>query len=296
MSAPSIAQSYVDMFADDVRFAFQQRGSKLRSTVMVNPMAAENGYFEYIKPVEAVQRTGRAEELVPVNTEHERRRVSVKTFVLPDYIDQFDQALIKPEMRSAYVSNIVYGLGRKWDKLVIDAAIGTAYSGRNGETPVTLPSDQQIAVGTTNITLAKMREALAKLVGAEALPDDASANINLLYTANQLQALLKIAEDLKVDSLTTQSLANGKPNVVFMGMNLIRVNSALLPKTGNNRTLVAYVRDAIQYCEVKAPSVSVDWVPTHESWLVNGKMQGDAARVREDGVVTIVCDETKGLA
>lgn len=304
MSAPSISQSYRDEFSDNVRMAYQQSTSRLKGTVSNQPLAAQNQYFEFISPVEATQRTGRAQPVNIANTEHFRRRCSQTTWDANDYLDKFEQAIIVPGMAQMYAKNFGGSLGRQYDRLIVAAALGTAYSGRNGTTPVAFDTaNQQIAVdydesGTTgtnhNITTGKIRNSLAKLTGSEALGDDGSpALVTFLYSSSQLQALLRACEQLKVTGTTTDSLASGRPDVIFMGMRWIRVADSILPKNASGyRQCIAYAPDAIAFCEVQGANTAIDWIPEKKSWLVATDFQGDAARLRENGVVSILCDET----
>jgi hypothetical protein len=301
MSAPSIAQSYVDQFSDDVRFQYQQMGSRLKPTITNDPLAAENGYFEYIAPIEATERTGRAQEVVPALPEHERRKCGQKVYDASIYVDKFEQKIVKVALSQSYAKMIAAALGRKQDLRIVTQALGTNYGGRDGTTAKPFDTtNQRIAVnaldvGTgsaSNLTTAKLRRALRILTGAEALTNDDSSMITVAYGAAQLQALLKICEDLKVDSLTTQSLASGKPSVIFMGMRFVRVADSILPKSGNNRSVIAYTPDALNFCDVSDISLEVNYIPTRKSWLVSGDFQGDSARMRENGVVEILCDET----
>lgn len=302
MSAPSISQSYVDQFFDDVRMYYQQGGSRLKGTINVDPLAAEQGFFEYIKPIKATKRTGRAEEIKPANTEHERRKCGQQTFDASDYIDKFEQKIVKIPLSQAYAKNIAGALGREIDGAITTAALGVAYGGRDGSTQIAFDAaNQRIAVDyvesggavATNITTGKMRRAIGILTGNEALQDDSTALVTVVYTANQLQSLLKICEDLKVPGITTEALSSGKASVIFMGMRWVRVAAALLPKTGNNRSVIAYTPDALNYCEVQDIQLEMNYIAQRKSWLVSGDFQGDSARMREAGVVEILCDETK---
>jgi hypothetical protein len=301
MSAPSIAQSYVDQFAGDVRMYYQQMGSRLKRTITNDPLAAENGYFEYIKPIVATERTGRAQEVVPANTEHERRKCSQKVFEASDYIDKFEQKIIKVPLSQAYARNIAAALGQKQDLRIVTQALGTNYGGRDGTTAKAFDTTNQrivvnaLDVGTgsnSNLTTAKLRRAQKILTGNEALSNDSTSMITVVYAASQLQSLLKVCEDLKVTGITTEALASGKADVVFMGMRFVRLSSDILPVASNIRSVIAYAPDALNYCEVSDINLEVNYVPTRKSWLISGDFQGDAARMRETGVVEILCDET----
>lgn len=310
MSAPSITDSYKDQFSNDVRMVFQQRSSRLKGSVSVQPLAAQNQMFDFISPIEATQRTGRSQPVAIANTEHFRRACTMQVWEANDFVDKFEQNIVAPAMAQKYATNFGGSLGRQYDRLVINAALGTAYGGRDGKTPISFDTaNQQIAVdydeaGTTgtnhNITLGKLRRGLAILTGNETLgDDDAPANITVAYGANQLHALLRIAQTLGVMETTRDSLMSGRPTVM-MGMKFIRLSTkvqtgltTVLPATAAGyRHVVMWSPDSIAYCEAQNVNVAIDWIPENKSWLVATDFQGDAARLREDGVVDILCDET----
>lgn len=304
MSAPSIEQSFKDQFSDDVRMYFQQQGSLLKSRIYVDPIAAQNAYFEFIKPIKASKRTVRAEEVVPVNTEHERRKCSVTVWTADDYLDKFDQNIIAPGMAQKYAANFGYALGRAYDDMILLGAVGTAYGGRNGATAIPYDTaNQTVAVNyvdpgnsatNSNLTLPKLRRVLTRLTGAQALQNDSPALVTVVYTASQLNSLLAIAEGLKLQGTTTDALATGKPNVVFLGMNFVRVDESIVPVDSNGyRQVICFAPDSIYAAEAQDINIAIDWIPTRKSWLVAGDFQADSARMRDKGVMTILCDETK---
>jgi hypothetical protein len=296
----NVTTAFRDQFQDDLRHDYQQMGSRLKPFVNIDPLAAENGYYDYLGTVEAYEKTGRAEEVNPLEPNHTKRKCSMKDFLAPLYVDKFDQKRTQVDLVSGYRKSIASALGRKADARILEAALGTAYEGRDGSTAVPFLAAQSIAANyvesgspaASNITLAKLRKTLGLLTGNEAIENDNFALVTVAYTNFQLQSLLKICEELKVDNLTTMALASGKPNVVFHGMNFIRVSNLIVKKTGNNRSCIAFTKDAINFCENGDIEVEINYIPNRTATLVNGMMTGDAARMREKGVVEILCDET----
>lgn len=301
MSAPSISAAYIDQFSRDVRMVYQQMVSRTRSTITNDPLAAENGYFDFVGKIKAVQRTGRAQPVQETPPDITRRKCSQQVWEASVWDDKFERNIISAPLSMKYATALAAGLSRQQDVLVVTAALGTAYGGRNGTTAIPFDTaNQQIAAtyvepgsgASSNITTGKIRRTLKILTGNEALPDDSHSAVTFLYSSSQQQSLLKAAEALKVTGTTYESLASGKPDVMFMGMRWIRIADDILPySSGVIRSCIAYAPDAINYCNVQDINVNIDWVPQNKAWLISGDFQGDAARLRENGVVQILCDE-----
>jgi len=299
--SPTISATNIDQFSRDLREVYQQRGSRLRPTITTDPLAAENGYFDYIGTMTVTERTGRAQEVVTNPADFTRRKCGQRTFESSDYVDKFEQKIVSAPLSGRISSAAAMALGRQQDSMILQRALGPNYGGRDGTTIYNFDTaNQQIAATyredttsvSSNLTTGKLRLALTKLTDTEAIENDDHAKITVVYTAFQTQALLAAAEELKVTGTTYEALASGNPDVMFMGMRFVRVNSKLVPKSGNTRTVVAYTPDALNYCNISDIEVEINYVPNKKSWLVSADFQGDAARMRENGIVSILCDES----
>lgn len=311
MPTPTIEASYVDQFSRDMREVYQQRGSRLRRHIESDPLAAENGYFDFIGTMTVSERIGRAQEVVTNPADVTRRKCGQRVFEASDYVDKFEQKIVSSPLSQKIASAAAMALGRQQDKMILQRALGPNYGGRDGTTVYNLPSSATIAnwyneQGTTsttyNLTTGKLRYAMMMLTDNEAIgEDDDKARITIVYTAYQIQALLAAAEELKVTGTTYEALASGNPNVLFMGMRFVRLQSALVPTgtaagggeaaVGTVRNVVAFAGDALNYCNVSDIEVEMNYIPTKKSWLVSADFHGDAARLRDNGVIVIQCDE-----
>lgn len=304
MPTPTIAASYIDQFSRDLREVYQQRGSRLRPCITTDPLAAENGYFDYIGTMTVSERTGRAQEVQVNPADITRRKCGQRTFESSDYVDKFEQKITSSPLSQKISAAAAMALGRQQDSMIVTRALGPNYGGRDGQIVYNFDTaNQQIAATyredttsvSSNLTTGKLRKALTILTDAEAVENDDHAKITVVYTAFQVQALLAAAEELKVTGTTYDALASGNPDVLFMGMRFIRVQSKILPKTGNNRSVIAFTPDALNYCNISDIEVEMNYIPNKKSWLVSADFQGDAARMRENGVVQILCDETAAI-
>jgi len=299
---PTIAASYIDQFSHDVRLVYQQLTSRLKSTITNDPLAAEDGFFDFMGTIKAVRRTGRGQRVQETPPDITRRKCGQQTWEASVWEDKFEKKIISGPMSQKAAMNIASALKRQQDSMICTAALGTAYGGRDGTTAIPFDTANQRILSTyredgtsvaSNVTTGKIRRAIKILTGNEALPDDNHSLITFLYSSVQLQSMLAICESLKVTGTTYESLMSGKPDVIFMGGRWIRVADEILPISSTGiRSMIAYGPDAINWCEVSDVSLEVNYIPTEKSWLISGDFQGDAARLRENGVVEIQCDES----
>jgi hypothetical protein len=181
--------------------------------------------------------------------------------------------------------------------VIIDAALGDAYTGDTGVTATPLPSAQQIAVdyvetgsaANSGLTIAKLRQAAYLLNEAEV--DDSDPRI-LVVGAKQIQDLLRTTEITSADFNTVKALVNGEIDT-FMGFKFRRVSSALLPYVANTgvRTCFAYVRSGLKLADAgRKVHVDIRADKSHALQIRTVASLG-ATRTQEQKVVEIAADE-----
>lgn len=162
------------------------------------------------------------------------RHISLKTEHWCDCLDVRDEIKKLNQKSSAYVLNAAYALGRKKDQRIIEAALGTAYTGRNGQDEVAFPLGQKIdadyredgGTGNTGLTLDKLRVAREMLDDADV--DDMEEKI-IVLTAKQMSNLLRSTEVTSSDYTKVRDVLNGHVDS-FLGFEFIRVSSLIMPK------------------------------------------------------------------
>lgn len=221
-----------------VEIGLQQRGSRLREAVRVEPVSAKYAYFDRVEAVTAVEKTSRHADTPQIDTPHTRRRVDMSDYHWADMIDKQDLIRIAGNPENAYVQSAVMSLGRKMDDVVITAATGTAYEGETGGTSTSFPAGQQIAHGSAGMTVAKLRT-------AKQLLDEAEVGDEPRYiavTAEQINDLLGETEVTSSDYNTVKALVAGEVNT-FMGFNFIRTER--LTKSSTTRSCLAWSRSGL---------------------------------------------------
>jgi hypothetical protein len=292
-----VPNHFVNKYADDVTLAMQQTQSRLQPTVTeMCGIIGASAAVDFTGTTEANQVTTRFQDLQSVSTPHTRRWVDLSDFDWFDYIDSFDKLKVLVDPTNKYVMGAVAAHNRQKDRLIIAALQGNAreQTGQgNGGTSqyVALPAGQKVAVGGTNISLAKIRTAIELMNKNEAASPEEGGERFFVYTANQLTKLMADSNVTSSDWNTLRALQNYQVDT-FMGMKWLR--SELLPKSGNNRYCYIYGKNYLTLgCgQDVINDVSVNKTKRGFPIQVYSMQSLGAVRNQDTGVVEIACDET----
>ena len=292
-----IETALVQTYRSNIEIQFQQKGSRLRNTVRVESQKSEFDFYDRIGPVDAVEINSRHSDTPLLETPHTRRRVGMRDFDWADMIDRPDKIRMLADPTSSYTQNAVYALGRKVDDVIMEAAVGPAFTGKTGSTNTgDLPSSQIIpanyveggAAANSNLTIGKLRRARYLLDSAEAIDDGDS--LTCVISASQIQSLLRTTEVTSSDYNTVRALVNGEINS-FMGFNFVRTER--LPVTGDVRDCLIYPKSAITLA--MGTDINVD-VGTRRDKRNNTQIyvcaSFGAVRMWEEKVLVVQCDES----
>jgi hypothetical protein len=174
-----------------------------------------------------------------VNTPHSRRQVTMRDFEWGDLIDNPDKVRLLVDPSSTYLQSAMWALGRKVDDVLIDAALGTAKTGKAGATSVPLPAGQKIAVSAAGLTLTKLLSAKEILDKADVDPDDPRF---IAVASKQITDLLNTTEIKSSDYNTVKALAQGEIDS-FLGFKFIRLQR--LPLASTTRACIAWAKSGV---------------------------------------------------
>lgn len=286
----TINVAFVEQYKNNLIHLSQQKSSKLREYVRVETMGADGGYFDRIGATDAVEKTTRHTVTPILDVPHSRRKITMKDYHWADLVDQEDKIrmLISPE--SEYAKNGAMAMGRQFDNLILDAAIGNALDG-DGTTTIALPAGQKIAHGSASLTIAKLLEA-KEILWANDVDDDDDPLV-IACSGTELVALLNTTEVKSADYNTVKALAQGDIDT-FMGFKFVRTN--LVNTTAgspNLRHVTAWRKSGMALAlgqDVKVRMSERDDV----SYAVQVYLSftADATRVEDEKVVQIDCSYT----
>lgn len=284
-----VTNAFVQQYTTNVQLLLQQRGSKLREAVTVgNYVGKAAKTVEQIGAVTAQKRTTRHGDTPLISTPHDARWVFPTDYEWADLIDDQDKLRMLINPTSPYAQNGAFALGRAMDQLIIEAALGTSKTGENGTVNTAFDTaNQQVVVGASGLTIAKLREAKKILLSNEVDP-----SIDPLYmavTAEQLDNLLGTTEVTSSDYNTVKALVQGAVDS-FMGFKFIHTELLGVDGSGDQR-VIAWARSGLHlgiWNDINARISERDDKSYSNQVYVKGTF--GATRVEEKKVVEILCD------
>lgn len=285
----------------------QQTEHRLAGCYMSKMVNGSQERIDYMGSQQYAMRqvTARAQKTEPSDVPMYSRWVRPRPYDKTTWIDQFDPILLGtlPNPDSAVARNHAIAAARQKDIILLNALLGTNYTGAQGSTSVTLPTTggplntgQTIGVtygsGSANSGLQ-----LAKLTAASYLLDNndiAETGRYFAYAAKELNNLITNVD--QVNSVLyndVRALRDGRIRD-FMGFTFIR--SQLVPFTSGSTTIrscVAWQMECLWMGIGEDVMTKLDILPMQSQAIqVYTCLLMDATRATEQGVVQINCDES----
>lgn len=292
-----ITTAFVQQYSSSVQHLVQQRGSRLRGAVTVEPnVVGKNAYFDQIGSVEAQKVTNRHGDSPLISTPHKRRRVSLVDYDWGDLVDTLDRVRLLIDPTSPYTQNAAWAMGRAMDDEIIGAAFASADTGEDGTTAVTLPAGNVIAVNyvesggaaNSDMTIGKLRRAKQLLDENETDPQE---DRFIALQAKQLNSLLQTTEVTSSDYNTVRALVQGELNQ-FVGFEFIRTERLLATSDPYTR-VICWVRSGIGLAIGKDITARIsERADKRYSTYVYYMMSLGSTRIEEEKVLEILCDES----
>lgn len=295
MSA-NLPSLFVQQFATNIQLLVQQKGSRLRNSVMTGShIGKQASPVDQIGKIEMNQVTGRFGPMGRVDAPVDRRWVFPTDFDLPQLIDSFDKLKMLIDPTSSYVQNAVYAAGRQMDRLVIAAINGTNKTGETASTSTSFLAGNQVAVNfgasaSAGLTVAKIREG-KRLLMANDVDMDAE-EFYMVVKAKQHDNLLAEAQVISSDFNGGQPVLKEGKITRFLGVNII--HSELVAASGTSDLIPMYCKSGVYlglWEDMKtdiAQRKDLQGLP----WQAYVEMSAGATRLEEKKVVQIACLNT----
>lgn len=288
----TVSNSFITMFSDDVKQAYQQQTSKLVDSVRVVRNVTGSTYkFHKLAKGGSIKNKARFEDITAMSDTSKSLSgsgaytggtagnsvvtVTLNNFHSGEYIDDMDQFKTNIDLRSTFASAIGAALSRAVDQEIIDAL--------DASTPTNIKTTAQGANGLNKAALLEVHEALNAL--------DVPANDRVLVVSPA--ALTDILTDTTLVSsdngiITNTALATGYIPSIF-GFKIVTSN--LLTADSVVRKCYAYQKDSVGLALAQDITARIDYVPHKASHLVLGTMSGGSTVIDADGVVEIQVTE-----
>ena len=251
------------------------------------------------------QVTARAQKSEPSDVPMYSRWLSVRAYDKTTWIDQFDPILVGtlPNPDGAVAKNHAIAAARQKDIILLNALLGTNYTGAQGTIAATLPvvggvlNIGQVIPVTFGSGGANSGLQLAKLTATSYLMDKADISQDgrcFAYTAKELNNLITNVDQVNNVLYNDVRALRGGRIEDFMGFQFKRLE--LVPFVAGSTTVrscVAWQKDLLYLGVGQDVQTKIDILPTQsQASQVYSCLLLDATRVTEAGVVQVNCDET----
>jgi hypothetical protein len=282
-----ITTAFVNQFGANIDLLSQQKDSRFMGKLRMESQTGELGFYEQVGPTAAQERTSRHSDTPRIDTPHARRAVSLRDWEWADLIDNADKVRMLIDPTSTYAMSALMAMNRSRDDVIIEAALGSAKTGKSGTTLVALPAAQKVAASATGLTIDKLREA-AEIINSNDVDPDIPRY--LAYTSKQLTDLLEATEITSSDFNTVKALVEGKVDT-FMGFKFIR-SERLTADGSGDRQIIAWAEDGLLLAQGSNNQTRItERADKSYSVQVFRSECFGATRMEEDKVVEIACVE-----
>lgn len=278
----------------------QQKNHRLAGKYISDNVAGNQKRYDQIgaQTYALRQVTARAAKSEPSDVPTAFRWVRPRPYDKTTWIDEFDSILLGqlPDPTSPTARQHAIAAARQKDIILLNALLGTNYTGAQGTTATALPSAQQISV-TYGSGGANSGLQLAKLTQASYIMDSNDVDEMdriFVYSAKELNNLLTNVDQVNSALYNdVRALRDGRIQD-FMGFSFVRTQ--LVPFIAGSTTIrscVAYQKDFLLMGIGEDMKTRMDILPMQSHAIqVRTTLLMDATRMEEAGVVQINCDES----
>ena len=282
-----ITTAFVKQFGTTFDLLSQQEGSRLQNAVRMEEAIGEEAFFDQYGSDLAKVKVSRNVDVEYAADDYRRRRVTFQDVFWAKLIDKEDKLAMLIDPTSGLVRAGVYAIGRKIDDIIITAFSAVAATGKAGGDSTSFTSANQIAVGSTGLTLAKLLTAKKLLDAADVDPDEERF---FALSAQQVVDLLNLTEVKSMDYNTQNALVEGKINS-FVGFRFIRTQRVDL--TGTTRKCLAWAKSGMLLAKRGGMTSKLDIIPTkHHATQAYASVSAGSTRMEEAKCVEINCLES----
>ncbi|MCR9093452.1 MAG: phage capsid protein [bacterium] len=268
----------------------QQEDSRFEPYVFIPETATgkKKMIVEQYGQVEAAEVTQRYQAATFTEVPHDSRWVTPRDYFINSPVDEFDVQRRLTDPTGNYQKSQVAGIKRKQDDACITGFFADAMTGEDGNTTVTFAADggQTVAVGSTGMTIDKMRSGKTNLRASEAL--EKGDMVIMAIAAQQHDDLMSQTQLINLDYASRPRLEDDEI-VSFLGTKVIDSQRLALNASGHQR-IPMWCKSGMALQKWKGVSVKVENRPD----LVNTKQiktiaTFDATRLQGGKVNEIVC-------
>lgn len=301
----TIPNHYTTEFETNWNLKAQQLEERLKQYVEIRNFTGERMRINLVDADgDPTEITDRAAATVNSDLTTENRWIYTSAYEISHLIDEWDEELLGEVTgpNSDVLRSMMASFGRHCDRRVIDAATGTAYTGKDGTgtqaftggdaTTVAVDYVESGSAADSNLTIAKLRKVVDTFGTNEVYGQDLSGNTDPIIMAvaqSQLTALLRTTEVTSSDYNTVKALVHGEVDS-FLGIKFVRTQQLDID-TNNVRDCIAWVRSGIKFSQ-GGHRVDIDILPERShATQIRVRCRDGGVRTEEKKVIIVKCDE-----
>jgi len=273
MMSVSIDQAFVKQFEADVHLAYQQMGTKLRSTIR-SKSGVVGATTTFQKIGKGTASTKSRHGIVPVmNLNHTPVECTLQDYYAGDWVDALDELKINVDERRVVASAGAYALGRKTDELIIAAMSQTT---------------QNVGDYSTGLTKTLILSALETL-NTNDVPDDGRRFA--VVGVHQWNELLGISEFSSADYVGSDlPFINGAEGKRWLGITWV-LHNALPLSSSTHRDCFIYHASSVGHACGQEVKTDITWHGERAAHFISNSMSQGAVLIDNDGIVRVKCGE-----
>lgn len=265
----SVNNAFIQQWSDEVKQAFQQKGSKLLDNVRQARNVTGSTYNFHTLGTVVANTKARDTNVTALNPTHAVVPVTLADYYAPIYIDKLDELKTNIDTRKEYVQVTANAIGRKVDDVIITAAAAATTT---------------TTTTTGGLTFAKLQEIITFFNANDVDPEDRI----IVVGAKQLTEALGITQLTSTDYVQMQAI-NQASFGTALGMKWIV--STRLPLATVNRTCFAFNKQALGVAIGQDITTEVNYVPEKVSTLINSYVSLGSVVIENAGIVKMNCVE-----
>lgn len=222
-------------------------------------------------------------DVTPMGVDYTTSTATLLDYDFPEFSDLFQQQKINFDEKRELVMLIASAMGRRWDQAPLDAM---AASGTTNTVAVGVGGDNAFNIG-------KIRE-IGMQFDVLGVP---ASDRNIAWSGIAKQQLLGTTQATSSDFNSVMALVSGQLDT-FYGFKFHLIedrDEGGLPITGNNRTLLAWHKQAVGNAVGIQMKTEINYIAEKVSWLVNGRLSLGASAIDNEGISTITIDESVSI-
>lgn len=272
----SIEQVFVKQFEADVHLAYQQMGTKLRSTIR-SKTGVVGSSTTFQKVGKGVAATKSRHGIVPVmNLDHSPIECALADYYAGDWVDALDELKTNVDERRVVASAGAYALGRKTDELII-GAMGNATA--------------EVGDYTTGLTKDLVMSAVEGLNTSD-VPDDGRRFA--VVGVHQWNELLAMDEFVSSDYVGDTPLVSGFETKKWLGIIWVLHNG--LPVSTTQRDCFIYHASSVGHACGQEVKSDISWHGERAAHFISNSMSQGSALIDDEGIVRIKCNDDSTIS